>query len=423
MNTDHLERMKRADGSSAYAVVDDDGGLRLPPEVVRALGLKPGARAYLESGEDALLLHRPVSHLARVYVEPTSRCNMDCQMCIRHSWQDSQGDMEAAVFGRLLEGLKTCSPRPSVIFGGFGEPLVHPDIKAMLAACKELGCRVELITNGLLLDEDCSRHLVGIGLDRVWVSLDSGQPEPEGRLGYGGFLEMIKRSLHGFNAARSWSSTRDPKLGVVFVATRQNVSEMAQVYRLAGHHLADRFLVTNLLAHTEEMTGQVLYHRSQWNWRGFFHKLALPRIDAEQDLFDSLQKMVRRDEWTSFLGHEFARLFDTCPFIERGSLAVRWDGQVSPCLPLLHDYDSYLGGTRRRNRSYFPGSLETDTLLSIWNDAEYTAFRTRVREFDFPPCTSCNSCELAEANEEDCFGNPKPTCGGCLWAQWFIRCP
>ncbi len=26
-------------------------------------------------------------------------------------------------------------------------------------------------------------------------------------------------------------------------------------------------------------------------------------------------------------------------------------------------------------------------------------------------------------NEEDCFGNTFPTCGGCLWAQGVIRCP
>jgi hypothetical protein len=30
---------------------------------------------------------------------------------------------------------------------------------------------------------------------------------------------------------------------------------------------------------------------------------------------------------------------------------------------------------------------------------------------------------MTESNQEDCFGNTFPTCGGCLWAQGFIRCP
>ena len=31
-------------------------------------------------------------------------------------------------------------------------------------------------------------------------------------------------------------------------------------------------------------------------------------------------------------------------------------------------------------------------------------------------------CEFAETNEEDCLGNPHPTCGYCLWARGVVRC-
>jgi hypothetical protein len=30
---------------------------------------------------------------------------------------------------------------------------------------------------------------------------------------------------------------------------------------------------------------------------------------------------------------------------------------------------------------------------------------------------------LLESNEEDCYGNTFPVCGGCLWAQGVIQCP
>jgi len=30
---------------------------------------------------------------------------------------------------------------------------------------------------------------------------------------------------------------------------------------------------------------------------------------------------------------------------------------------------------------------------------------------------------MADMNEEDCFANPFPTCGGCLWAMGVIQCP
>jgi hypothetical protein len=61
--------------------------------------------------------------------------------------------------------------------------------------------------------------------------------------------------------------------------------------------------------------------------------------------------------------------------------------------------------------------------LAIWKDANYSALRKRIQDFDFAPCAFCNSCEMANENMEDCFGNVQPTCGGCLWARGLIRCP
>ena len=36
-----------------------------------------------------------------------------------------------------------------------------------------------------------------------------------------------------------------------------------------------------------------------------------------------------------------------CPFIETGSVAVSWDGSVSPCLALMHSHVTYLQETPR----------------------------------------------------------------------------
>jgi hypothetical protein len=46
-----------------------------------------------------------------------------------------------------------------------------------------------------------------------------------------------------------------------------------------------------------------------------------------------------------------------------------------------------------------------------------------VLNFEFSPCTLCDGCILSEKNEEDCYGNAFPTCGGCLWAQGIVQCP
>jgi hypothetical protein len=57
------------------------------------------------------------------------------------------------------------------------------------------------------------------------------------------------------------------------------------------------------------------------------------------------------------------------------------------------------------------------------NNRGYVAYRQRVQNFAFAPCTACGGCDLSEANLEDCLGNEFPVCGGCLWAQAVIQCP
>ena len=66
------------------------------------------------------------------------------------------------------------SPRITLSLSGFGEPLVHPEFLAFVQLARERGLRVEIITNGTLLDAALARELVALGVAQVTVSLDGG---------------------------------------------------------------------------------------------------------------------------------------------------------------------------------------------------------------------------------------------------------
>jgi MoaA/NifB/PqqE/SkfB family radical SAM enzyme len=126
----------------------------------------------------------------------------------------------------------------------------------------------------------------------------------------------------------------------------------------------------------------------------------------------------------NFLTHgKLTDYIDYCPFVRKGSVAIAWNGNLSPCLPLMHQHESYMKNIHRVVRRYVVGNVMNQPLVDLWKSQKYVDFRKRVDEFDFSPCTICASCQMAESNEEDCYGNIFPTCGGCLWAQGFIRCP
>ena len=111
--------------TSAWAEVDEEGRLILPPGVAANYGLKPGAKVRLDEGENFVRMHRPVTHLTKVYIEPTVACNLDCITCFRNGWDQPMGRMSEETFAGILEGLKGLDPIPSVYFGGIEEPLFH----------------------------------------------------------------------------------------------------------------------------------------------------------------------------------------------------------------------------------------------------------------------------------------------------------
>jgi MoaA/NifB/PqqE/SkfB family radical SAM enzyme len=417
------------------AKVDEEGRLILSPELVSRYGLRPGVQVRIDERVNGLHLRRPVTHLTKVYIEPTSRCNLECRTCIRNVWDEPLGQMSSETFSRIIEGLKVFSPPPTIFFGGFGEPLVHPEIADMITQAKTLGSSVELITNGTLLTKDLSKQLIGAGLDMLWVSLDGATPESYADVRLGAALPDVLANLGGFRDAR-WATGFSayfadyhlkPQIGIVFVSMKRNIADLPAVLRLGNRLGTRRFLVTNVLPYTAEMCDEMLYSRVSND--GIYMSplwgisLEIPKIDINAMTREVLYQIMLSGHPLSFAGADFGEGNDRCPFIEKGAVAIRWDGDVSPCLPLLHDHMTFLNGYERSLRRFVIGNVLRQDLYDLWNLPEYLSFRERVQKFDFSPCTWCGGCDLFEKNEEDCFGNPFPTCGGCLWAQGIIRCP
>jgi len=409
------------------AEIDEDGRMVLPAEFAHLYGLKPGSKIRLEETITGFRMRQPVTHLAKVYIEPTNYCNLECRTCIRNTWDEPMGRMSVKAFDRILKGLQPFSPVPSVFFGGFGEPLSHPDILKMVTQAKDLGASVEMVTNGTLLTREMSRRLIQAGLDVLWISVDGATPESYADVRLGAALPEVLGNLKAFREERWDLEKTQPHLGFVFVAMKRNVKDLPSVLKM-GYYLGVRnFLVTNVLPYSKQMSQEILYERTvtSSSLRGSLKSatLALPRMDLNELTREALYRAIRGGQTTSYTGVHFDEGIDFCPFIESGSTVITWDGNVSPCMALLRDHTSYFNGRERFSRKYIVGNTLDRNLQDLWQDSEYVSFRERVQTFDFSFCTSCGGCELAEANEEDCFGNTYPTCGGCLWAQGVIRCP
>jgi MoaA/NifB/PqqE/SkfB family radical SAM enzyme len=196
-----------------YAHVNDHKEITLPPHLAEELGLAAGDEIRIETNGHGLYLHPSINTLKRVYVEATNQCNLSCSTCMRNVWDVKYGHIAGETFERILSGLAEFPEKPELFFGGYGEPLSHPNILGMVRRAKELGYRVSLITNGILLSEPVISQLIESKLDMLWVSLDGASPECYTDVRLGDALPVVIENLTQLRTGAvipNWGSRLSP---------------------------------------------------------------------------------------------------------------------------------------------------------------------------------------------------------------------
>ncbi len=345
-----------------------------------------------------------IPDIRKVYVEPTTDCNFACVTCIRHSWSDNIGAMDEATFGRILADLAELPQANTVHFGGFGEPLTHPRILAMLAAVKAAGRKAEMITNGSRLSEDVARSLIDISLDWLFVSLDGPTAECFGKIRPGADYNAVVENIALLQRLKKEANKIFPRLGVEFVATKANFSSLPAMRRTVDALGADKFIVTNVLPYHASMKDEILYD-GDVRLDGFGHESVL----LSTKIAPNMKLRTQR----------------SCKFVNDRAVAIACDGGVSPCYAYMHSYRCYILGREKEIIAHRFGNVNDRPLAAIWTDPKFAVFRWTVRNSQYPSCTDCrqvDGCQMALSNEADCWGN-QPSCGDCLWARELIACP
>jgi MoaA/NifB/PqqE/SkfB family radical SAM enzyme len=367
-----------------------------------------------------------MDELNKIYLEPTNRCNLTCVTCIRNSWDEPFGDMEWSVYRALIDGLAEFPGAKTIAFAGLGEPLLHETFPEMVRLAHDRDHRTEMTSNAVLLTPSLAENLIDAGLDQFTVSIDGASGEAHGAVRPGASLEDITTNVR--TLYRKSKKMRDipVRIGIEFVAMKRNINELPAIQEIADRIRASFILVTNLLPYTAELQDEILYNLEPTSYEGQGWTgnplWILPKMDWSRETQKPLTTIMRRRPNLSFLDINMNQRNNYCPFVQTGSLAVAWHGGVSPCPALLHSYTCYLRGWKKFFRRCEYGRLPEQSMREIWSNTEYTAFRERVRKFEFSPCTDCGGCDSAEKNETDCFGNPFPVCGDCLWARGVLRC-
>ncbi len=113
------------------------------------------------------------NHPIMAHIIPIRRCNLSCTYCNEYDDFSKPVPLDTMVhrielLGRLKTGVITLSG---------GEPLLHPELDAIIASIRKHATLAGLITNGYLLTAGRIKKLNDAGLDYLQISIDNAMPD------------------------------------------------------------------------------------------------------------------------------------------------------------------------------------------------------------------------------------------------------
>ncbi len=241
----------------------------------------------------------------------TSRCTRSCAYC---SLAPPRGEMTLDVFSRVFAQLVRHGLTRLCFTGG--EPLLHPDLGAMLRLCRRHDVMSFLVTNGDLLANDpaCIADA-----DWVTISLDGDRATHDALRGEGSY----KAALEALEIARQSGK----RLLTSTVVTRRNLHCVEHVLDLA-----------------RKMGFATVWQPIHQNNREAASNVDLrPQLDQLVGLLNRLREVRRREpRLVSFNERHFSFLQGNYPTYATDACyagQLLWglsaDGRAYPCYPLI----------------------------------------------------------------------------------------
>jgi pyruvate-formate lyase-activating enzyme len=320
------------------------------PEDVRGYRLtwKRLANLYLSRYEAFRL--RPVlrSRPSRLVIEPTNVCNLRCPYC-----QTGAGRLgrRAALMPLepYLKGLDEIGDYLLLVeVFNWGEPMLHPELPAIVAAASARGIATRVNTNlSIPFTSDDAERLVESGLTDLFVSVDGATQEVYERYRVGGDLARVVQNCRLVAEAKRRLGRDSPQLTLQFLEFPCNVEERDAMRRLAA----------------------------ELGMRLFALRGAVPDPQWEQ-----------RSGWSPwFLEHQPY----PCPFLW-GQPVLAVNGKVAPCRGVFQSFDD------------FADLAASGSFQEAWNSDRYRTARGLFRQRTGAPAERrlpCYECPTTTFHE------------------------
>ncbi len=298
----------------------------------------------------------------RLWVEPTSFCNLKCPMCTsRDIPEDKTGYMDWAVYEKIIDEAKEFVYDVNLFIGG--ESLFHKRLPDMIRYAGDSGIGTRLSTNATVLTKDKTQALLDAGLDFIIFSFDGYEKEAYEKIRVNANFEKTLGNIRGFLEEKKRRGSSKPYAVFQVIEYGQcNPEDDSEGWTYGmGSEIKAAFL--------KGLEGLPIDEFSVIPPHTFGGKISR-----------------RGREGFRTVSPKYA----PCTFLWY-SMSVKWDGTVVPCCVDLSG-DMPLGDAGK------------ESLLEIWNGQRLMGLREKIAAGKYAEVPLCRGCDILW--KEQLFGLP-----------------
>jgi MoaA/NifB/PqqE/SkfB family radical SAM enzyme len=303
-------------------------------------------------------------------IELTTRCPLQCKMCIRmeeKGWQYQ--DMNFDDFKKIVPYLNQVE---NVVLEGWGESLLSEHLEDCVRLVKGEGAQVGFVTSAKGLTKNRVSDLIDAGLDFVGFSIAGTEPETHAAIRVNSRLSEILDAVRFFGEEKVRRKTTRPAMHLIYLMVKENIREVPSVPLFAKNLGIDEVILINI-CHTinkwQEQQRIFLWEKDE----NEFEKT------VKQAEANARKLRVRLKRPGLSAGNP-----PVCSENPLKNLYISAGGDVSPCVYLYPSLDSpfrriFCGKEHWIEKVSF-GNIFRRPFHEIWNGSEYEAFRKRFSD-------------------------------------------
>ena len=304
-------------------------------------------------------------------IEPTNKCNLDCQMCMRQEAFGDGENMGLETFKHIYDQFKPAS----ITLNGWGEPLLNAELGQMIEYAQSRGTTVNVTTNGLLLKRKYA-EIIAVGLSKLNVSLDTVNLAYYQEIRRNSTLELVVEGIRLFNEHKSAKQ----KLQVSAVLVERTLDDMFPFV----DQMADLGIAT---LHFEPL----LFYREEYK--------ALLGKYADRTIYRRRLEEIMRYVQTKGIASDIDQVMRNLRFKFDAYENPRQPGFRDCLLPWYGIYVNVKGHVhvccaRGHVRSGSLGNALEEDILTLWNGRGYRMVRENLVR-GRPPYPECACCTLS----------------------------